>query len=325
MMSFLSRTQGARRMTRSGQAPRWERISRRAWACVAGVIVAVSLVQTQAPPATAPPPPPPPRLDGYKQEAAGRVDEMAKLAQEMVDSVFSFSELAHQEVETSRYLTTMLEKNGFSIRRGVAGIPTAWVATWGSGRPVIALGSDIDGIPQASQKPGVPYRDPLIAGAPGHGEGHNSGVPLNIVAALAVKRIMERDKLPGTLMLWPGVAEELLASKAWFVRDGIFNGVDICLFAHVGNNLQVSWGSTAANGLVSIEYSFSGETAHSAGAPWRGRSALDAVELMNAGWNYRREHLRLSQRSHSVITNGGDQPRSEERRVGKECIGQGGR
>jgi aminobenzoyl-glutamate utilization protein B len=248
------------------------------------------------------------RIEAYKREVASNVDGMAKLAQEMVDSVFSFSELAHQEFETSRYLTAVLERNGFSVRRGVAGMPTAWAATWGSGKPVIALGSDIDGIPQASQKPGVPYRAPLIAGAPGHGEGHNSGVPLNIVAALAVKTIMERERLPGTLLLWPGVAEELLASKAWFVRDGLFKDVDISIFAHVDSNMRVSWGSTGANGLVSIEYTFSGETAHSAGAPWRGRSALDAVELMNAGWNYRREHLRLQQRSHYVITDGGDQP-----------------
>jgi aminobenzoyl-glutamate utilization protein B len=248
------------------------------------------------------------RIEAYKREVASNVDGMAKMAQEMVDSVFSFSELAHQEFETSRYLTGVLEQNGFSVRRGVAGMPTAWVATWGSGKPVIALGSDIDGIPQASQKPGVPYRAPLIAGAPGHGEGHNSGVPLNIVAALAVKKIMERERLPGTLVLWPGVAEELLASKAWFVREGLFKDVDISLFAHVDSNMRVSWGSTGANGLVSIEYTFSGETAHSAGAPWRARSALDAVELMNAGWNYRREHLRLQQRSHYVITDGGDQP-----------------
>ena len=109
-------------------------------------------------------------------------------------------------------------------RAASPGIPTAWVATWGSGKPVIALGSDIDGIPQASQKPGVAYHDPIIEGAPGHGEGHNTGMPLNIVAAIAVKQIMERDKLPGTLMLWPGVAEELVASKAWFVRDGHVQG-----------------------------------------------------------------------------------------------------
>jgi aminobenzoyl-glutamate utilization protein B len=248
------------------------------------------------------------KIDDYKREASASVDSMAKLAQEMVDSVFSFSEIAHQEFETSRYLTGMLEKNGFTVTRNVAGMPTAWTARWGSGEPVIALGSDIDGIPQASQKPGIPRRDPLVAGAPGHGEGHNSGVPLNIVAALAVKKIMERDRLPGTLMLWPGVAEELLAAKAWFVRDGVFRNVDIVLFAHVDTNLRVGWGSAAANGLVSVEYTFDGETAHSANAPWRGRSALDAVELMNAGWNYRREHLRLQQRSHYVITDGGDQP-----------------
>ena len=247
-------------------------------------------------------------LAGLKRAAAEHVDSMAKLAQEAVDSVFSFGELGFQEVETSKYLTGVLEKNGFKVTRGVSGIPTAWVATFGSGKPVIALGSDIDGIPQSSQKPGVAYKDPIIEGAPGHGEGHNTGVPLNIVAAIAVKRIMERDKIPGTIMLWPGVAEELVASKAWFIRDGMFKDVDAVLFTHVAANLQTSWGAGGGNGLVSVEYNFEGETAHSAGAPWRGRSALDAVELMSIGWQYRREHLRLSQRSHSVITNGGDQP-----------------
>jgi len=123
-----------------------------------------------------------------------------------------------------------------------------------------------------------------------------------------VKKIMERDKLPGTLVLWPGVAEELDGAKAWYIRDGVFKDVDVVLFTHVGNNLGVSWGDGGGTGLVSVEYTFQGETAHSAGAPWRGRSALDAVELMSAGWQYRREHLRLSQRSHHVITNGGDQP-----------------
>jgi aminobenzoyl-glutamate utilization protein B len=248
------------------------------------------------------------RLAQQKADAVKGVDEMAKLAQEMVDSVFSFGELGMQEVETSRYLTAQLEKFGFKVTRGQSGIPTAWVATYGSGKPVIALGSDIDGIPQSSQKPGVAYHDPIVEGAPGHGEGHNTGMPLNIIAAIAVKRIMERDKLPGTIMLWPGVAEELVASKAWFVRDGMFKDVDVNLFTHVGNNLNVGWGQQGGTGLVSIEFTFEGETAHSAGAPWRGRSALDAVELMNIGWQYRREHLRLSHRSHSVITNGGDQP-----------------
>jgi aminobenzoyl-glutamate utilization protein B len=248
------------------------------------------------------------RLDALKKEVVTKIDARAKTAQEMVDSVFSFGELGFQEIETSRYLTAVLEKNGFKVERGIAGIPTAWAARWGSGKPVISLGSDIDGIPQASQKPGVAYHDPIIPGAPGHGEGHNSGMPLNIIAAITAKEIMEREKLPGTLLLWPGAAEELVAAKAWFVREGLFKDTDITLFTHVGDNLGVTWGDAGGTGLVSVEYTFEGETAHSAGAPWRGRSALDAVELMNAGWNYRREHLRLSQRSHYVITNGGDQP-----------------
>ena len=154
----------------------------------------------------------------------------------MVDSVFSFGELGFQEFETSKYLTGILEKEGFKVERGFAGIPTAWIATWGEGKPVISLGSDIDDIPQASQKPGVAYHDPMIEGAPGHGEGHNSGVPLNIIAAIAVKKVMEREHLQGTIRLWPGVAEELVGTKAYFVRAGMFKDVDICLFTHVANN-----------------------------------------------------------------------------------------
>ena len=243
-----------------------------------------------------------------KNDVAAEVDRMRVMTQQMVDQVFSFGELGYQEFETSKYLTDILERNGFRIETNVAGMPTGWIATWGSGKPVIALGSDIDDIPQASQKPGVAYHDPLIAGAPGHGEGHNSGLPLQITAALAVKKIMERDRLSGTLKIWPGVAEELVGGKAYFVRAGVFKDVDVCLFAHVGDNLGVSWGERLSTGLISIEYTFKGESAHAALNPWRGRSALDAVELMDVGWNFRREHLRLQQRSHYVITNGGDQP-----------------
>jgi aminobenzoyl-glutamate utilization protein B len=243
-----------------------------------------------------------------KADLAGQIDGMKKQAQVMVDSVFSFGELGFQEFETSKYLSGILEKEGFKVERGVAGIPTAFIATWGQGKPVIALGSDIDDIPQASQKPGVAYHDPMIEGAPGHGEGHNSGVPLNIIAALAVKKLMEREHLHGTIKVWPGVAEEALGSKAHFVKAGVFKDVDIVLFAHVANNFGVSYGPSGGSGLVSLEYMFQGESAHAAGAPWRGRSALDAVELMDVGWNFRREHLRLATRIHYVITNGGDQP-----------------
>jgi aminobenzoyl-glutamate utilization protein B len=261
------------------------------------------------------PPPPPltlpadsPRITELKTEAAAEVDKLKEFSAQMVDQIFSYGELGFQEVETSNYLVTLLRKNGFTVETGVAGIPTAFMATWGNGKPVIALGSDIDGIPQSSQKPGVAYHDPMIEGAPGHGEGHNSGQVVNITAAIVLKKIMEREKIPGTIRIWPGVAEELVGTKAYFIRAGLFKDVDVALFTHVSNNLSVSWGDGGGTGLVSVQYSFKGESAHAAGAPWRGRSALDAVELMNVGWNYRREHLPLSHRSHYVISDGGDQP-----------------
>ena len=248
------------------------------------------------------------RIEKLKADAAADVQAMHEQTQQMVDSIFSFGELGFQETETHRYIVGILKKHGFTVQEGVAGMPTAFMASWGSGKPVIALGSDIDAIPQASQKPGVAYHAPLVEGAPGHGEGHNSGVPLNITAAIAVKKIMEREKLPGTIRIWPGTAEELVGTKAYFVRAGLFKDVDVALFSHVDNGFSVNWGDREGTGLVSVEYAFRGQTAHSAGSPWRGRSALDAVELMNIGWNYRREHLGLEHRSHYVITDGGDQP-----------------
>lgn len=248
------------------------------------------------------------RLDSLKKAAVNEVENLKEFTQQMIDIIFSFGELGFQERETSRHCVEILKKSGFSVAEGIAGIPTAWMATWGSGRPVIALGSDIDCIPQASQKPGVAYKDPIVEGAPGHGEGHNSGLPLNITAALAAKKLMEREHISGTLKIWPGVAEEQLGSKAYYVRDGYFKDVDIVLFCHVDSNMATSYGSGSQTGLVSVEYTFQGESAHAGAAPWRGRSALDAVELMDVGWNFRREHLRLQQRSHYVITNGGDQP-----------------
>ena len=248
------------------------------------------------------------KIEKLKGEALTEIERNATLGQQINDMLFSFSELGFQEKETFAYLTSLLEKNGFSIQKGVAGIPTAWTATWGNGKPVIALGSDIDCIPKASQKPGIAYHDPIVVGAPGHGEGHNSGQALNIITALAMKKIMERDKVSGTLMLWPGVAEELLATKAYYVRAGLFKDVDACIFTHVASNMGVNYGDAGYQGMISVKFNFEGAAAHAAGAPWRGRSALDAVELMNVGWNFRREHLELTQSSHYIISDGGDQP-----------------
>ncbi|MBY0481546.1 MAG: amidohydrolase [Chitinophagaceae bacterium] len=247
-------------------------------------------------------------IESLKKEALVSVTGKEKAVQEMVDMVFSFGELGFQEYETSKYLTGILEKNGFTIERGIAGIPTAWMAKWGNGSPVIALGSDIDCIPKASQKPGVAYKDPIVEGAPGHGEGHNSGQAVIIFAAIAAKEAMIKNNISGTLMIWPGVAEELLGSKAWYIRDGYFKNVDACIFTHVSGDFGCNYGDNGGDGMVSVKFSFEGDAAHAAGAPWRGKSALDAVELMDVGWNFKREHLKPTQRSHYVITDGGDQP-----------------
>ena len=248
------------------------------------------------------------QLASWKSELAEAIDERRGFTANIVDQIFSFAELGFQEFETSGYLAELLREHGFTVEEGVAGIPTAWVATWGSGRPKISLGTDIDNIPKASQMPGVACHLPLVEGAPGHGEGHNSGMAVQITAALAVKELMQREGLEGTIQIWPGVAEELVATKAYYVREGMFEDVDIVLYAHVGNNLSTSWGMTPGTGLISAMFTFEGSAAHAGGAPWRGRSAADAVNLMEVGWNFRREHLRTQHRSHSVVYDGGDQP-----------------
>tara|TARA_B110000858_G_scaffold6843_1_gene7474 strand:+ start:1266 stop:2903 length:1638 start_codon:yes stop_codon:yes gene_type:complete len=249
------------------------------------------------------------QIQEIKTETLKKVQERHKNTQVMIDKVFSFAELGFQEYESSAYLTSILENAGFIIEKGISGIPTAWMARWSYGEgPVIALGSDVDCIPKASQYPGVAYHKPMVEGAPGHGEGHNSGIPVIISAALALQEQMTSNNMGGTLVVWPGIAEELVASKAWYVRDGYFDKIDMCIFTHVSSNLSVSYGQATGTGLISVEYTFDGEAAHSAGSPWRGRSALDAAELMNIGWNYKREHLHPLKRSHSIFTDAGDQP-----------------
>jgi aminobenzoyl-glutamate utilization protein B len=262
----------------------------------------ICLLICLSPPLRAQPP-----LEELKSEARALVDQRKTFTQQMVDEIFSFSELGFQEVETAGFITGLLEKNGFQVTRGVAGMPTAFVASWGSGKPVIGFMADIDGLPETSQKPGVAYHAPLISGGPGHGEGHNAGQALNVTAALVLKQIMAKYRIPGTIRVYPGIAEELLASRTYMVEAGLFRDLDVMLSSHISNDFSTTYGPSGS-GLVSTEYSFHGQSAHSAGSPWAGRSALDAVELMDIGWNFRREHLRPEHRSHYVITHGGDQP-----------------
>ncbi len=242
-----------------------------------------------------------------KREVVQEVASLQKLSQEMVDEIFSFAELGYEERNTAAYVEDVLRRNGFAVQAGCADMPTCFVASYGSGKPVIGLIADIDGLPETSQTPGIPWHQPLVEGAPGHGEGHNSGQAVQVVAAIAVSRVLARHHLPGTVRVYPGVAEELVGSRTYMVNAGLFQDVDAMLSAHVGSAFGTSWG-LSGSGLVSTIYNFHGRSSHAAGAPWAGRSALDAAELFDVGWNFRREHLRLQQRSHDVIVNGGSQP-----------------
>lgn len=273
--------------------------------------VAASFVALPALHAQAAPLPDSARLERLKVEALAKVDGRAKQVQEIVDMLFSFSELGMQEFETQKYLTGILAREGFKVELGYAGMPSAWVARWVSpagAKPVITLGSDVDGIPQANNKPAFAFHEAQVDGAPGHGEGHNSGQAVNIVGALVAKEIMIRERIPGTLVIWPGIAEEQMAGKAFLVRAGLFRDADVALFTHVGSDLGVQWGQSGSTALISAIFKFQGTSAHAAGAPWRGRSALDAAMLMGQGWEFQREHLEINQRSHYVIRDGGDQP-----------------
>lgn len=248
-------------------------------------------------------------LERLQQEVLEEVGspELQKMSQVIVDKLFSFSELGFQEFWTLDFLKALLEEEGFSVETGCAGIPTCYVATWGSGKPVIGFMGDIDALPETSQRPGVAYQDPLIPMGPGHGEGHNSASAVDIVAAIATKRVMDRHDIQGTLKIIPGVAEELVSSRNYMVTAGLFEGMDVMLSTHISSRMSTGYG-ISGSGLVSTQFTFFGQSAHSAGSPWSGRSALDAAELMDIGWNFRREHLRLQQRSHSIISHGGNQP-----------------
>src|SRR5579885_1647285 len=269
----------------------------------ASIVAAVFVLSAAARPCRAQTP----SLDSLKNQAMEAVEARRTFTQVVTDSIFSFSELGYQEFETSRYITGLLEKEGFRVTRGVAGMPTAFVAEWGQGKPVVGFMADIDGLPETSQKPGVAYHDPLIPGGPGHGEGHNAGQAVNVTAAIIVKNLMQKYGIPGTIRVYPGIAEELLASRTYMVNAHLFDDLDVMLSTHIGSDFSTNYGPSGS-GLVSTQYSFHGQSAHAAGSPWLGRSALDAVELMDVAWNFRREHLRPEQRSHYVIVNGGDQP-----------------
>ncbi|MHA2234280.1 MAG: amidohydrolase [Candidatus Thorarchaeota archaeon] len=240
-----------------------------------------------------------------KNEAWNWISENEKMIIEASEKVWNLAELGLVEHKSAEYLAKILEEQGFVIESGVADIPTAFVATYGKGAPTIGFMGEYDALPGLSQKP-VPYQDPVEEGAPGHGCGHNIHGVTGVMAAIATKVVMERHGLEGTVKFFGTPAEETYSGKVFMVRAGCFDGVDAVLSHHPGHFNVAGLGSTLA--MNSAKFHFYGRTAHAAGSPYVGRSALDAIELMNVGVNFMREHVVQEARLHYVIESGGMQP-----------------
>jgi aminobenzoyl-glutamate utilization protein B len=243
--------------------------------------------------------------DKMKKTAFEWIEKNRETLIEISDAIWEYAELGFVEFKSAKLLADELESHGFEVERGVAGIPTAFVATWGAGKPVIGINGEYDALPGISNK-ALPHQDPLLEGAPGHGCGHNIHGSSGLGGALGLKAAMEAEEIPGTIKYFGCPAEEMLSGKVWMVREGIYDGVDACLSHHPFNFNTAGVGSTLANN--SVKFHFYGKTAHAAGSPEQGRSALDAVELMNIGVNYMREHVIEKARIHYVIEEGGGQP-----------------
>lgn len=221
------------------------------------------------------------------------------------DEIWRFAEIGLHEDRSAKALEDFLAKNGFAVETGAGGMPTAFVATWGSGKPVVGFLGEYDALPGVSQKVS-PVKEEYEAGACGHGCGHNLLGVGAMAGAIALKEEMVKRNLPGTIKYYGCPAEENFSGKAFMARDGLFGDLDACLTWHAGAMNTVRGGSSLA--VNSMNVRFHGVTSHAGGAPHLGRSALDAAELMNVGVNYLREHVIEKARIHYVTTNGGLQP-----------------
>jgi len=219
--------------------------------------------------------------------------------------VWEAAEVGLEEVESSAALARFLEKRGFRLERGIAGMPTAFVATWGSGRPVVALLAEYDALPTLSQK-AEPERSPRVTGGPGHACGHSLFGTASVGAAAAIVRGMDVAKLSGTVRVYGTPAEETGIGKTFLAKEGHFDDCDVVLHWHPSDRTGAAYETTKA--VVSVKIRFRGVAAHASLSPEDGRSALDAVELTNVAANYLREHLPEDSRIHYVVTDGGGQP-----------------
>lgn len=245
--------------------------------------------------------------DERKQLAFEVIERNAQQMTDISDALFYFGELGMQEFESTKLLKDTLTAAGFKVELGGADMPTNFWAEYGSGRPKIAIVTEVDALPGGSQTPGTYERKPLVKDGPGHMEGHNTHGGVASLAAFAVKQVMQRHNIAGTVAISFGPAEEQIASRPYLVRAGYFKDVDAIIYLHIGDGLTTGYGLQNYAAISSI-FTFQGKTAHGAVNPWDGKDAVDAVELMDIGFDKLREHLRPTYRAHRTITAGGIQP-----------------
>jgi aminobenzoyl-glutamate utilization protein B len=246
------------------------------------------------------------RMNKCKNEALKWIKSQEHFFYEAAFRLWGYAETALLEHKSSKHLAYMFENRGFVVKRHVADMPTAFVATYGKGKPVVGILGEYDALPGLSQKAGFTSKVPIVKGNPGHGCGHNLFGVGSAAAAMAIKEVMVKYHIPGTIKFFGCPAEETVVGKVYMVKAGIFKGVDVCYEWHPYSKNLVSLGTS--NALNNFEVTFHGKTAHSARDPWHGRSALDAVELMNVGVNYLREHVPPTVRIHYVIPEAGKAP-----------------
>jgi aminobenzoyl-glutamate utilization protein B len=240
-----------------------------------------------------------------KRAALNSVERQQADLVDLADKIWAYAETALRETRSAAVLADYAERQGFKVERGVAGMPTAFVATYGSGRPVIGVMGEYDALPGISQQ-ASPIKEPLQAGAGGHGCGHNLFGAASLGAAIAIKEQIAAGKLKGTVKFFGTPAEEDVGGKVYMAREGLFDGVDAVLAWHPSDETQADMVSSQA--MVSLIVEFEGRTAHAASDPWNGRSAVDAAELFTHGINMMREHIKPTSRMHYVILAGGDVP-----------------
>jgi aminobenzoyl-glutamate utilization protein B len=245
------------------------------------------------------------KVNANKSSVIASIDKRSSELTTMSDEIWANAETALREVKSAKTLADYAEAQGFIVRRGVAGMPTAFVAEYGSGKPIIGIMGEYDALPGISQK-AQPTKEPLQVGAAGHGCGHNLFGVGSLAAAISVKELLAAGKLKGTVRFYGTPAEEAVGGKIYMAREGMFNDLDVCLDWHPAEEIAANVQSSQA--MVDFIVEFKGKAAHAAADPWNGRSALDGVELFLDGVNMLREHVQPSVRMHYVIQSGGDVP-----------------